>query len=91
MPCKEVRTTGDVSQEAPGHWIDPDLEPMYELKPKDCERIINRMVNLLVGTILWMYDIDRREAADALRHAAARLLADYDEDVCELVWVLTRP
>ena len=89
MPCKEVRTTGDVSQEAPGFGINPDLEPMYELKPRNYERIINEIVNLLIGTILRMHEKGQREGADSLGRSTARVLADYDDDVAEVIRLVT--
>jgi hypothetical protein len=74
-----------VREEAPDYWIDPDLEPMYELERRDYERIINRMTNVMISAMLDLHMAGRREAADRLRRATARVLADYDVDVAELI------
>ena len=91
MPCKEVPTTVAARGEAPGFEIDPDLEPLFVLQPKDYERIINRMANLIIGVMLYLQEVRREDAAKSLGRSAARLLADYDDDVAELVQFATSP
>jgi hypothetical protein len=89
VPCKEVPTTGVGSQEAPGRWIDPDLEPIYELKPKDYECMINLMANLIIGTIIWLHEVDQKEAATSLGCSATQVLVDDDSDIVELIQLAT--
>jgi hypothetical protein len=76
-------------EEAPGRWIDPDLEPMYELRPRDYERIINRMANLVIRTILCLREMSREDAVGMLGRSAVKILANYDDDVAEHIQFAT--
>jgi hypothetical protein len=85
VACIELPTTGAGREKAPDLWIDPDLEPMYELERKDYERIINRMVNLLIVVLSELRAAGMMEGARSLAHLASCILADYDHDVSEVV------
>ena len=91
MPCREFPTTDAARREAPGFLIDPDLEPMYQLEEKDYERIINRMTNLMIGTILCLLKANQGETAAEMACSVARILADYDDDVVDVIWSGFRP
>ena len=57
---------------------------MHELERRDYEHIINRMVNLAAGVVQYLRETDRESAAIGIGRTAARILADYDEDVADI-------
>lgn len=64
--------------------ISPDLDSMYRLEPKDYNRVINSMTNLVISVILMLQQFDKEDTARAMGKAASAILSDYDPDVAEL-------
>jgi hypothetical protein len=63
----------------------PDLTPMYDLEEGEYIRIINELANLLIQHLRSLQGHDNAAAAGHLAQQAARILANYDPDVAEVV------
>ena len=65
--------------------VAPDLTPMYDLEEEEYTRIINELANLLIQHLRILQEHNNALAASHLAQQAARILANYDPDVAEVV------
>lgn len=84
MSQESSRST-DVLAQYVADTVNPALAPLYELTEVDQSRIINRLANLLIGTVVFLRDTGQPQAAASIARRASDILADYDPDVADLV------
>jgi hypothetical protein len=65
--------------------VSPDLTPLYDLEEAKYSRIINELANLIIQHLQILQDHNNTAAASHLAQQAARILANYDPDVADVV------
>ena len=91
---QETRRPAEVLSQYVKDTVNPELAPMVELKLADCYRIINRLTNLVHGTVLYLRDTGQRNIASELARRTSDILIDYDPELAEILqhrWGLSGP